>query len=148
MTLADDLKPLVWSIRAIPGNLGLRPYSVAIVNGYKQGTHTGDLTIFETTSVTEGGGQSPRVRWLSDEEVALAGIGHGLVEIGPITPSHTGDGTDLGLLTAAELDAGDVLHVLITGPKHPDGAVYRVVKVTADRALQYRLTCRPVGESV
>jgi hypothetical protein len=146
MTLADDLKPIVYSARAIAGNLGFRPHSAAIVVASTPGTHTGDGTRSETvTSLFEAEGQSPRIRWLSDEEIALGQLGMGAVEVGPITPLHNGNGTDLDLLTGADMTDGQVRLLRITGPNHPSGADYRITSVSADRPLRYMIRAVPVG---
>ena len=43
MALADDLKPVIDSIRAIPGQLGLRPNRVFLVEGSWSGDYTGGI---------------------------------------------------------------------------------------------------------
>jgi hypothetical protein len=146
MTLASDLLETVYEGRAIAGDLGFRPHSVAIVIVSSSGTHTGDGTRTESeTAVTEAEGQPPRIRWLKDDEVALGMLPKGTVEVGPITPSFSGGGTDLDLLNGADLTDGQVRLLRITGPNHPNGADYRIKGVSADRALRYMITATPVG---
>jgi hypothetical protein len=146
LTLADSLKPRLHRIRAIPARLGLHPHSVAIVVASTDGTHTGDGTRTETvTSVTEHGGYPPHVRWLNDEEIALGQLAMGAIEVGPITPLHNGNGTDLDLLTGADMTDGQVRLLRITGPNHPSGADYRITSVSADKALRYMIRAVPVG---
>jgi hypothetical protein len=146
MSLADSLKPTQFAARSIAGRLGFRPHSVALVAVSTSGTHTGDGSRTEIeTEIVESGGQPCRVRWLKDDEVALGQLPMGTVEVGPITPSHTGGGTDLDLLTGADLSDGQVRLLRITGPNHPNGADYTIKSVSADKALRYMVTAVPVG---
>lgn len=147
MALADDLRPLLTRIRAIPGELGLRPYSVAM----RVRTYSGDTLGLgqpsdETIAITEDGGQPPKVRWLDDEQIALAGYKTAGIEVGPMTPAHSGGGTELATLTqAGVLDRSEV-HLVITGPEHPEGANYRVTSIRTDRALRYMVRAERVAD--
>jgi hypothetical protein len=148
MTLADDLLPVVYEGRAIAGELGFRPHTVALVVASTDGTHTGDGVRDETvTAITELGGQPPRVRWLNDEEIALGQLpaGSTMVEVGAITPEHSGVGTSLALLTGADMTDGEVRLLRITGPNHPSGADYRITSVSADKPLRYMIRAVPAG---
>lgn len=146
MALADDLKAIVWSVRAIPGQLGLRPYSATIVQGVDLGEQTGDdAGVYLDVPILEASGQSPRIRQLSDEELALAGLGAGLWKVGPFTPDFTSGGTAIADMLGTTLDAGDTLRIRLTGPRYPDGALFRIVKVGHDHALHYDLTLAPVS---
>ena len=146
MTLASGLRKLAWSVRAIPGQLGVRPHRVSILKRTWSGSHVGDGTRTDVeTDIVEAGGQPPKVRWLSDEELAVGGLNPGTVEIGPITPAFPGGGTALSLLDGSTLDEGEVRHLWIVGPQHPNGAAYRVKKLTADRALHYKIQAMPAG---
>ena len=146
MALADTLKPILYSVRSIPGQLGLRPYSVAILSTTYSGAHTGrGDAIIESTAITEANGQPPKVRQLDTEELALGGLGKGSLRIGPITPGHTGGGTLIETLKPC-LIAGQTLHVIVTGPEYPNGAKFAIKDVQTDRALHYTLTVEPVSE--
>jgi len=143
MALADDLKPIVFSIRAIPGQFGLRPHTVAVRDTSWDGPHTGDGEPTETwTSITESGGHPPKVRWLRDDEVAVGGLASGTVEVGPITPEL---GVPILLLQGDALSAGDTHQLLITGPNHPNGAIYAIKRIECDRALHYKIQAAPVS---
>lgn len=149
MTLADDLKPLANSIRAIPGQLGIRPYTVEIVLRHWTGTHVGDGTRSETaTAITEAGGQPPKVRFLNGEERALLGVAHAVVEIGPITPDFATGGTSIETLTGLAFSPQDHDEILyrLTGPGFPDGQLFRIRDISSDRALQYRVQVEPIAE--
>lgn len=148
MSLADTLKPLLYNARAFAGQLGFRPHSVAIVTGAWSGSHTGDGTETETSvAITEAGGQPPKTHWLSDEQLAVGALPRGTVEIGPITPSFAGGGTDLASIAGTALARGETIHVRITGPNHPSGALYRLINVNADKALNYMMRAQPVADT-
>lgn len=146
MTLADDLKPLARSIRGIPGQFGIRPHTVALLERSWDGTYTGDGTRTDATvALTEGGGYPPKVRWLSDEDVAVGGLSNGTIEVGPITA----DGSGIEILAnirGDDLENGDARYLVVTGPKHPNGAKYRITRITADRAIHYTIQARPVSQ--
>lgn len=143
MTLVDDLKPMLNSIRAIPGELGLHPHSVTLVESAWSGTYSGDGTRTDTQTAILESGQNPHVKWLSDEELAMAGPSGGTVEIGPIT-SDFGALSRLSGLQGAELDDTDARYLLITGPKEPNGTKYRILGISADRAMHYKMRAAPV----
>lgn len=142
----DSLRQLAWNIRAIPGrDFGIRPYTLHVRVTTYAGDHVGDGTETATTTpITEADGQPPKVRFLNDEQRALGGLPDGTVEVGPITPSHPGGGTDLAILTPST--EGTVVHYILTGPEHPTGASYLLHAVKTDRALRYMLTLKPVAE--
>jgi len=144
MSFASDILPAIGSIRGIPGALGLRPYRVFIRSGAWGGTYTGDGTETQAeTEVTEHG-QSPKVRFLNDEQLALGGADKGTCTVGPITPSHSGGGTSVALLEGSSLSVGETLHVRLL---HQDGSesFYRVTDIDKSRALHYTLTCQPAS---
>ncbi len=146
MALADTLKPILYSVRAIPGQLGLRPYSVAVLATTYSGANTGrGDSITELTAITEADGQPPKVRQLNTEELALGGLGKGSLRIGPITPGHTGGGTPIETLKPSLL-AGQTLHVIVTGPEYPNGSKFLLKDIETDRALHFTLTVEPVSE--
>lgn len=146
MTLRDALLPAIAAIRSIPGQLGIRPYTVAIIRGTWSGTNTGRGTsIDEQWPITEGNGQPPKVRELGTEELALGNLGKGAIRIGPITPGFPGGGNPLELLKPC-VTAGQTVHVVLTGPEYPNGAKFLVKDVKTDMALHWTLVCEPVSE--
>lgn len=144
----DRYRAIAYRARAIAGEQhGLRPHTASIIQTIWSGAHTGDGSRSETeTAIVEAGGQPPKIRWLNDEALALGNLAKGSVQVGPITPLFSGGGTDLVAIQGTALLAGDTLHVRITGPKHPTGALYRITKVDEDRALRYMITAEPVSE--
>lgn len=146
MTLADSLKPLLYANRALPGTLGLRPYSVAILIGTWSGTYTGrGGTIDEIVAITESGGQPPKVRQLSAEDLALSGLGKGSLRIGPITTGYTGGGTALDDLKPA-VAAGQTVHAMVTLPAYPNGAKFLIKSIDTTHALHWTMDVEPVSE--
>ena len=145
MTFAEGLRPILANARGIGGNLGLRPHSVSILTvDESANTHTGDGS--ETTSETAllEDGQNPKVRWLSDEQRALAQDTTGAeVTVGPLSPDHQIGGVTIAELSGTALATGDRLYLLITGPKHPSGKRYAIKKITAHSALRYMVDCTP-----
>jgi hypothetical protein len=148
--LAQRYLPVAYSKRGIAGRLGIRPHSVAIVDKAWSGDQPGDgIEVANTTAITEGGGEPPKVRWLNDEQKTLGGFGIGdqVVMVGPITPKFPGGGTDLSVLTGAELSNGEAHYLKITGPMHPNGAFYRVMEVQAQKALRFMIRAKAVSAS-
>jgi hypothetical protein len=132
MSFAERIRPSLFRIRAIPGRMGLRPYRVDILRGSWDGAYVGRGTeLVESVRITEANEQNPKVRFLNDEELALSGLGKGAATIGPITPDYGDTGTALSKIQPAVL-AGETVHVLLTGPKHPTGARYAIVDVATD----------------
>lgn len=146
MTLADTILPIAYSARAIAGQLGFRPYTVALLLTYANANQdSGQVLASDSTPITEANGQPPKIRQEKAEDTA--GTGSAVSDtfiVGPITPAFPGGGTDLTELIGT-LDAGVARYLLITGPKHPEGARYRILDVNCDKALGYRIRCQ--GES-
>ncbi|UOF77394.1 hypothetical protein [Caudoviricetes sp.] len=147
MSLADTLRPILHAVRAIPGQLGLREHSVALIGARAggDGQYTGDGGRWElSTPITHSGGYAPRVRWAKDQDVAMGLVVKGTITVGPITSDFTGHAI-LTKLVGGNLETGAVRLLRITGPKHPTGADYTITSVKAERALHYLITAEPVG---
>jgi hypothetical protein len=145
----DRYRRIAARARRVPGEHGLRPYSVAIVVGTWSGRYIGGGAKYEQLEhIREANGQPPKVRFLSEEALALAasageGLQKGSCTIGPITPPFAGGGTALSDLVPA-VHERQTVHVQLTGPAYPDGAKFVVKEVKTDRALHWMLTCEPV----
>lgn len=147
MSLVDSLKPMVSSIRSIPGQLGLRPHTVSVVLDAWSGAELGEGALTRTiTSIAEQNGYPPKTRNLSSEEIAVAGYDRETWEIGPITPSFIGGGTLLATLSNSNLAANTEPHFVITGPSFPNGANFRVVRSSTDKALHYTFQVQRVAD--
>jgi len=147
MSFRDSLRELCHSIRAIPGQLGIRPYSVAAVSACWSGDERGEGIEDETSiAITEADGQPPKVRELSSEQLAVGGYDKGTIEVGPITPDFPGSGT---LLSTLEQDPEDntLVYFIITGPEYPSGQRFVLVELKTDRAFHYKMTLRRSSDS-
>jgi hypothetical protein len=155
MTFRDDLREICFNARAIPGALGMRPYTVVMVTEtWSGGVETwgggergqGTPTRTETT-ILEADGQNPKVRQLNTEELALGGYAKGTWKIGPITPDFPGGGTPRENLLPDPADNTLVFYVL-TGPAYPTGQRFTIVDVTDHRAFQYLVTVTEAPQNV
>jgi hypothetical protein len=147
VTLADDLKPVVFVGRGLAGEYGFRPHTVEVVVSYWSGQHTGEgHDGDEVTAITEGNGYPPKVRVMNAEEIALGNLPNDTLEIGPITPEFSGGGTPDSLLFG-KLPQGATRYIRVTGPIAPNGAMYRIKASRRDRSLRRILHVEPVIES-
>jgi hypothetical protein len=145
MPFATSILSTLHTIRAIPGQMGLRPHRVELIAGEWSGEYVGRGERYESSlRITEAGNQNPKVRSVNDEEIALGQLSKGGLVIGPITPAFTGGGTDLTLLQAA-VNNGDTKHLLVTGPLYPTGARFRIVDIGADHAMHYTIRAEAVS---
>lgn len=142
MTLADSLKAILPGIRAIPGQLGVHVHSASVVIASTSGTYTGDGTRTETvTALTHANGQNPHISWADDKDVAMGLVPRGQVTIAWLTPSDA-----LRALLLDDPPEGYVRLIRITGPRHPNGADYRITDVKTEKALHWDITAEPVGK--
>ena len=144
MALADDLKPVIDSIRAIPGQLGLRPNRVFLVEGSWSGDYTGELNEVRDTTELLVGDQPPKVRRLNDEQLAVGELAEGAIEVGPVTPSYTGGGVSVADLIGSALTNGETLILRLVGPEGTTH--YRITKRFFDRAMHYKIQAEPVSK--
>ena len=141
---ADTWRAIAYSLRSLPAEFGLRPYSVSIVTGTWTGSHVGDGDRLDQETPILENGANPKVRFANEEQRALSGMPIGSCEVGPITPDHGANGTPLTDI-APRVAAHETVHVIITGPAYPDGARFAVHEVKTDRALHWTLVCMPVS---
>lgn len=142
----DRYRRIAARARKIPGEHGLRPYAVAIVVGTWAGTYVGRGGQVATLEpITEQGGYPPKVRFLNEEQRVLAGLATGSCTIGPITPDFATGGTALTELLPAVV-AQQTVHVKLTGPAYPSGALFTVKEIKTDRALHWTLVCEPTQQ--
>lgn len=137
--------------RAIPHQFGLREFTVDVVR-VARGEYQRGPSVATKTRITNGGGSNPKVRELSGEERALGGYESGTIEVGPITPEYTvggvTGGTPLETLDP-ELEDGEQLYYLITGPGQPTGGGRYVFDgVKTDKALHFLVTLRRVADGL
>lgn len=148
MGFRDDIRSLCHDVRSIPGQLEMRPYGVEAVTRSWSGDEPGQgLEQVERIVVTEAGGQPPKVRWLTDEEIAVGGFEASTVEVGPITPDFPGGGTIIDILKREGKGARALLHFVLTGPEFPCGGNFKLKDFTSHRAFQYKLTLERSSDS-
>ena len=146
-SFATSLLPALHKIRAIPGLLGVHPHTVSVIQSAWSGAHTGEGAETQTDiPVVQADGQSPHVRWASNEEIAVGNLHKGTVMVGPMTPQFTGGGTAFSWF-GGDLTVGETVYLRITGPHHPNGALYRLKHVHQERTTQIMLEAEPVTES-
>lgn len=134
----DRFRQIAASARGIPGQLGLRPYTVAIfVDNWGDGHVGGGGSSFESSLVpiTETGGQPPKVVFESEDP-----LNKGNCTIGPITPPYGVGGVALSKLERAVFE-DQAAYVRLTGPRYPNGARFAVKEVRTDKALHWTLIC-------
>lgn len=146
MTFATDLRSTLRSIRSIPGQLGLRPYSVSVCVRFNSGRYGLEGTTTDVVSqITEAGGHPPKIRFLNDEQINISALPKGSVTVGPITPESLSGGLTIADLTGASSEPGELVHFILVGPEMPEGGRYRLVGSQSDRALHYMLTLAPLA---
>jgi hypothetical protein len=140
MSFASDLLPAMAAFRAIPGALGLRPNRVYVAIRTWTGTAVGEGTYTEVATELSESGQPPKVRDLSGEVIAVNNLESGTIEVGPLTPTHTGGGVAVATLEGT-LTAKQERLLKVVGP---DGTRYmRIADVSCDRALHYTVRAEP-----
>jgi hypothetical protein len=146
MSYADEYRELADECRAIPDEHGLREHTVSLVTSYWTGGLPGVGDEVEASvPITVFGTSPPKVRFPTQREIALGLMSEGSVVVGPFTPDYGTGGFNRSLLDGSLVETGETLHLLITGPQHPDGQRYRIKNSNVDRALRIVLTCVPAG---
>lgn len=148
MGFRDEFRELAHELRAIPGrDFEIRPYTASVIIRTWSGGKPGDGTATDAeTAIVEGDSQPPKIRFLSDEEKALAGLGATVLEIGPITPDFPGGGTSIATLLGTAAAAGTEVLYKITGPEYPTGVECIREGVESDRTFGYKIRVRPVAD--
>lgn len=145
MTLIDDLKPTVFDLRGIAGELGARPFTIQVVKrAYEAGSSVfngDDPTETVLTEITEGNGYPPKVKWLTAHDYLRGANPNATVKVGPITPNHTKDGYEQGtsfeLLEQLEAEKGSEIFYIITGPGFPNGSRFQLESFNGERSLGF-----------
>ena len=147
--MRDRYRAIVARYRPIPGQHGLRPHTVEVGLTTWSGAHTGDGDPTTTwTLIAEAGGIPPKVSQLKGDEIAIGNLADGAIKIGPITPDFSGGGTSAATLMQSSIVTGQTRHLRITGPMHPNGALYAIKNSDFSSALHYYLTAEPVTQLV
>ena len=151
LLLSDGFREILENARSIAGNcFGLRPYTVEMIVRTSSGAEAGDGTVTETVTVIEENGSPPKVRWLNEEELAIAQAGSSQIQIGPITPPYNGgsQGTAFSLLAPQPGSANSgTVKIRITGPETPFGGMWRPLRYKTDSALHYMVVAERASTS-
>lgn len=155
MSFRDDLLPLVDEIRAIPGDLGLRRFTVTrITRTYASGT-VGRGAAVDTTLVLDNGGQNVKANLATENQISqILGSGHvlkpGTWIIGPITPDFAGGGTSPDGFDVATGTAAQILYKL-TGPGLPaTGTMFRAAKAAPSsdgKSFRHMMVLEPAANA-
>jgi|1185.fasta_scaffold06046_2 hypothetical protein len=141
----DRFRAIAYRARAIAGErYGLRTHIISRVVRYADSPR--DDVSEKETPIVEANGQPPKIRWLNGQELTIGQLNPGTAEVGPITPAFSGGGTALTLLSGDDLSPGDKLYFRITGPHHPNGALYRRLNQMDEKALHYTMQLAPVEQ--
>ncbi len=150
MSLADELKLALDSVRAIPGILGLRPYTVSVRVRSWSGSRAGLGTATDVDSQLLVGGLPPDVRQLTQRDVIASGGLYSTQDYEvTLTPDFT-SGDLTGGISASVLDPDVGSHpqeifFQLTGPGSP-GSFYKKVGQDISNILTYKITLRKTGE--
>lgn len=144
MAFADSIKPLLRSVRAIPGQFGLRKHRVYLrtrTGAYEFGQNN------ETTEteLVEGDNQPPKVEQLGDEALALNQLAQGSLRIGPITTPDGLIGLSEDAVKGAGLQDYETLAVRVVGPM--GDSLYSIKSRKMDKAMHWILTVEPLSET-
>lgn len=142
MTLRDSLRTVASRCRAIPGQLGLRPYTVDLVVSSWTGAHAGEGTQTQTvTPLVEYSGQPPKVKDADERRVAMGLADVGEKTIGPMTPVAS---VPWATLTQSAVADGNTVKVKLTHTETGDVTYFRVTAVDTERALGVRMKVFPI----
>ncbi len=154
LSLREALLPVIDQLRGLPGQLGLRQYTVSVVKREWTGERVGlgYNTDTETPIRVDLGSYTPKVQMLSSRDIIASG---GLytdqdLKIGPITPPFVGSTLDGSAITIFDPTPGDVpteIFFKITGPGYPTaGAWFKKVAQDVTGNFRYMFTVRKTAE--
>jgi len=135
MALREDLLPAVDEIRAIPGDLGLRRFTVTrITRTYTSGV-VGRKPFTDVELALDNGGQNVKATLATEKQIQqILGSGHimkaGTWLVGPVTPDFVGGGTSPDGFDVATGTAAQIFFKL-TGPGLPSGGTMFRAKTAA-----------------
>lgn len=151
MTLRDDLLGDIDDIRGIPGELGLRLFTVTVLTRASVGARPGVGSSVDATATlaVARGSFDARVRNLTSKDVIASG---GLytdqdVKVGPFTPPFDGGGTEISVFDPASTGSGLEVYFKITGPGYSaDGDWFKRIASDTSKPFAYTLTLRKTGK--
>lgn len=140
MAPSDKYRRIADRARAIPARFGLREYTVeAWVTEYSGAFPGSGASVISKTPLTVGNGVPPKVRFPSQQEIAVGGASIGQAFVGPLTPDYGSGGVMRSLLDGSTLETGQMLQIYVIGPAYPTGCLFREHQFNVDRALRLQL---------
>ncbi len=147
MSFVSDVLPDIDEIRAIPGDLGLRPFTITVRTRSWSGTRVGDGTSTDADAILLVHGQAPKCRRVAYKETAAAGgkYQEGDYRVGPMTPDFPGGGVAFSTLAPTSQASTEIYYRLV-GPDTPAlGTWCSAVGEEGDHPLHRYLVVRPLG---
>jgi len=144
MTLRDDLLDVVEDVREIPGDLGLRLFSVEVFKRTHAGERVGLGTSYDTTKTLLVAAYKPKVVQVSSRDIIASG---GLYQeqdlrVGPLTPTKINVPDFDPPVGVAPME----LLFRITGPGYEAGAWFRKINMLTTRPFRYEFVVRATAE--
>ncbi len=153
-TLRDSLLPAIDRIRGIPGILGLRRYSVSVIQRTWTGTRPGLGASLDTTTavLTDLGLYQVKVESVTERDIIASGnlYSDQDLKIGPITPPYTGSAADNNAITVFDPVVGlspTEIFFNVKGDGYPAaGAWFKKVSQSVTKNFRYTFVVRRTAE--
>lgn len=149
MSIVRDSLPILNSARALLSDVGLRPYTVSLLVTTWSGAAVGQGTRSQVeTPLTVANGRPPKVRQMSAKEIVAQGgtLEDQIFEVGPLTPSYAGGGTDAALINPPVTGSPTEVHFLLRGPGIPaTGTLCQKVFDRLDSPFRLMFQIRRIG---
>lgn len=143
-TFRDDLLDVVEDVREIPGDLGLRLFSVEVFKRIYSGERVGVGTAYDVTKVLLVASFKPKVVQVTSRDIIASG---GLYQeqdlrVGPLTP------TKINVPDFDPPTGSQPLELLfrITGPGYEAGAWFKKINMLTTRPFRYEFVVRATAE--
>ncbi len=154
MTFRDDILGDLDDIRGIPGELGLRLFTVTVLTRTWTEERAGLASSFDTTAniLVARGAFNARVRNLTSRDVIASGGLYSMqdVKVGPFTPPFLGsdaNGSAISVWEPAVVGTGLEVYFKIVGPGYAtDGDWFKKIDSDVSRPFSYTLTLRKTGK--
>lgn len=156
MPLAQNLRPTVYKLRALAGKLGFRPFTVQLIHrnytapdadypftGGFSGNAPNETVI---ANITEADGYAPRVVFRDSKVFSKGAPIDAELQIGPMTPLHSGNGTDIDDLLAVAVEDDADTYLLISGDGFDDdGSRFAIISINTQSPLGYMVFAKRIS---
>lgn len=144
MTLRDDLLELAEDVREIPGEFGVRLFSVDVFKRVWSGERVGLGSGYDSSEVVLVATFNPKVVQVSSRDIIASG---GLYQeqdlrVGPMTPTKV----DVSAFDPPVGTQPMELFFRITGPGYEAGAWFKKVNQLTTRPFRYEFVVRATAE--